>query len=130
MPVTTTVYKTISQLPQCTPSIKSTVAKIPEPLYSGPFNRNEMVPVTSPQVVIKTIVSTSTAPYFCTVPSEDMQQIENQYKGNQHQLSRALGALLGLVVVVLAVVITGWVWTCWIVKKQGGMKITSNKQER
>ena len=33
-----------------------------------------------------------------------------------------LGALLGLSVVLLAVVITGWVWTCWTMKKREGGK--------
>ena len=71
------------------------------------------------------------APCSRTLSVDDIQQERSSgCEGNQCQLSQTLGALLGLVVVVLAVVITGWMWTCWIVKKRGGMKITSNKQER
>ena len=33
----------------------------------------------------------------------------------------ALGSLTGLSIVVLALVIIGWVWTCWSIKKKRGM---------
>lgn len=36
----------------------------------------------------------------------------------------ALGSMLGLLVVLLALVTTGWVWTCWIMMKQN-IKINS-----
>ena len=34
-----------------------------------------------------------------------------------------MGATVGLLVVLLVVVTTGWVWTCWVMRKRGGMKI-------
>ena len=128
MPVTTTAYKIIKQSLECTPSITS----IPQAFLSsqyGTFSINEVVTVTSTKVITETITSTTMVPSSCTVPTDDIQQqIENIV--NQSQPSQALGALLGLAVVVLAIVITGWVWTCWIMKKRGRMKIISNKQER
>ena len=74
-------------------------------------------------------MSVSMAPCSHTVPVDDMEQL-NGSAANQCQPTQALGALLGLVVIVLVVVVTGWVWTCWIMKKRGGIKITSDKQER
>ena len=38
-----------------------------------------------------------------------------------------LGAVVGLLVVLLAAVTTGWVWTCWIMKKRGGIIINSKQ---
>ena len=66
------------------------------------------------------------------IPSDDMQQNEDRRRDNQYTvLSQVLGALLGLVLIVLAIVITGWVWTCWIMhmKKKGAVSLTS-EQER
>ena len=79
--------------------------------------------------ITETMVSVTTVPCSRTVPTDNIQQ-ENESVVYQSQCSQALGAILGLVVVVLAVVTTGWVWTCWIMKKKGGTKTTSNKQER
>ena len=99
-------------------------------IASEVFNRNEVAPATSTIVVTKTIImSVTTVPCSSIAPAGDLEQL-NRSVANQGQPLQALGVLLGLVVVVLAVVISGWVWTCWIVKKHGGMKITSNKQER
>ena len=41
----------------------------------------------------------------------------------------ALGAAVGLLVVALIVTTTGWVWTCWILKKRGVMDINSEQIE-
>jgi hypothetical protein len=131
MPVTTTAYKIINQSLECTPSITSTKA-IPQPFPSsqyGPFSTKEVVTATSTKIVAKTITSVTMVPCSSTVPTDNTQQ-QNESIINQSQSSQALGALLGLVVVVLAIVITGWVWTCWVMKKRGGMKIISNEQER
>ena len=98
-------------------------------IASEVFNRNEMAPATSTTIVTKTIMSVTTVPCSSIAPAGDLEQL-NRSVANQSQPLQVLGALLGLLVVVLAIVITGWVWTCWIVKKRGGMKITSNKQER
>ena len=38
--------------------------------------------------------------------------------GNNSTIVVALGALVGLLLVLLAVVITGWVWTCWSVRER------------
>ena len=46
---------------------------------------------------------------------------------SQDTISRtALGSMVGLLIVLLAVVTTGWVWTCWIMKKQGQMRIVNS----
>ena len=39
--------------------------------------------------------------------------------------SSALEALTGILIITLLLVVIGWVWTCWILKKNGGMKIVS-----
>ena len=41
--------------------------------------------------------------------------------------SIGLGALMGLLVVLLALVTTGWIWTCWITKKRA--RITTNSRD-
>ena len=35
--------------------------------------------------------------------------------------SEVLGIFMALLMVALAVVSSGWAWTCWILKKQGGI---------
>ena len=72
------------------------------------------------------IVSVSAAPCSRITPVDDIEQSV----ANQCQPTQALGALLGLAAVVLTIVITGWVWTCWIMKKRQRLKITSDKQEQ
>ena len=37
-----------------------------------------------------------------------------------------LGSLTGVFVVALAAVIIGWVWTCWTIKRRGGMNINTD----
>ena len=46
----------------------------------------------------------------------------------KEQLSSSLGALFGLAIVALAIVTTGWVWSCWIMKKRAGMKVNMEEQ--
>ena len=41
-----------------------------------------------------------------------------------------LGALVGLLLVLLVIVTTGLVWTCWLLKKRGGLKLSSESQMR
>ena len=94
---------------------------------SEELNRNEVAPVTRTIVMTKTIASITTVP--CSSLIERTEQL-NRSIANQSQTLHALGALLGLVMVVLAAVITGWMWTCWIVKKKRGINITSDNQER
>ena len=104
--------------------ISKTPATIPEPSSSAHhdlFSRCIMAPITT-----KTIVSVSAAPCSRITPVDDIEQIV----ANQCQPMQALGALLSLAVVVLTIVITGWVWTCWIMKKRQRIKITSDKLER
>ena len=97
---------------------------------SEELNRNEVAPVTRTIVVTKTIASITTVPCSSLIaPTGDSEQL-NQSVANQSQTLHALGALLGLVMVVLAAVITGWICTCWIVKKKRGINITSDNQAR
>ena len=41
--------------------------------------------------------------------------------------SIGLGAAVGLLVVLLAIVTTGWMWTCWTMKRRG--RITTNSRD-
>ena len=60
-----------------------------------------------------------------------MQQLLNMSLSTANQLlPPALGALLGIAVIALVVTTMGWVWTCWKMKKRGGIKINSDEQER
>lgn len=43
---------------------------------------------------------------------------------------KVLGILVGLLIVLLVVVTTGWVWTCWTTNKRGGKRIYSGEQVR
>ena len=40
-----------------------------------------------------------------------------------------LGGLLGLSLVLLALVTTGWIWMCWTVSNRGGMMINSKQNK-
>ena len=63
----------------------------------------------------KTIVSTVQPP---SVSVQDVKVCSSTE-------SSALGALLGISTVLLALVTAGWIWTCWIVKKRGRMVVNS-----
>ena len=68
---------------------------------------------------------------FCSELGHDMQELLNMNLSTANQtLPPALGALLGIAVIALVVTTMGWVWTCWRMKKRGGIKINSDEQER
>ena len=60
----------------------------------------------------------------------DTQSLQAECNTKTHVLSSGLGAVLGLVVVALAVVTFGWVWTCWTMRKKEGIKVKSEENRR
>ena len=58
-------------------------------------------------------------PWTCSKPNVADQRI-----GSSNATS-ALGGLLGISLVLLALVTAGWVWTCWTIRKKRGMTINS-----
>ena len=48
----------------------------------------------------------------------------------QSVASIGLGALVGLLVILLAVVTIGWMWTCWIMRKRARIITTSTRDIR
>ena len=47
------------------------------------------------------------------------------HRASSSNATSALGALLGISLVLLALVTAGWAWTCWTVRKRRGMIINS-----
>ena len=41
---------------------------------------------------------------------------------NHMNATPALGAMVGLLLILLAAVTAGWLWTCWVMRKRGAMK--------
>ena len=79
------------------------------------------------------LVGTKTAsPLLCSC-SRSVQEYDTQSRQNgsktdsTRQFSSGLGALVGILVVALVIVSTGWIWTCWTMKKKGGMKVNSEQ---
>ena len=75
------------------------------------------------------------SPLLCScsrsVQEYDKQSGQNGSKTDStRQLSSGLGALVGILVVALIIVSTGWIWTCWTMKKKGRMKVNSKQQAR
>ena len=71
--------------------------------------------------------NTHTASPTCTSFQSTMSDITTEKVGAacSQSISSALGTLVGILIVILILVIIGWVWTYWILKKNGGMKIVS-----
>ena len=112
-PVTTTVYVTSSvyRRSECKPIILASDSKVVARLLST-------------QTMSQTVASVSMGPCSKTASVDDKQQ-QCANTTNPHSSLLALGALLGLLMLTLIIVIAGWAWTCWMLKKRGGTKITS-----
>ena len=93
-------------------------------------------PSQCPPVIVTTTVTTASiipqcetaSPPVCsstTSVNECDTKSDTTVKG---QLSSSLGVLLGLAIVALVIVTTGWVWTYWILKKRAGMKVNMEEQ--
>ena len=61
----------------------------------------------------------------CTSVQPQSSEVTTEKLDCSPDISTALGALTGILIITLLLVIIGWVWTCWILKKNGGMKIMS-----
>ena len=95
------------------------------------------VPIQCPRVVPTTTVTLTTMlssrPQICTPNTMTVTVFRSSDQpamtggGSSSASTTALGILLGIFVVLLVLVTIGWVWTCWIMKKRGGMKITSRQ---
>ena len=95
--------------------------------------------------LVDIIFGNETKPYYCIFPAPATSeiptttthkpgQVMTTQEINKGQLgkcitSTVLGAAVGLLVVVLIIVTTGWVWTCWTIKRRGGkFTITANSR--
>lgn len=98
------------------------------------FTQTETITITSHTTVTnagETVTSTVT----CTPSARGSQCIPSStnstttflaQSSREHNSVLALGALLALVMVVLLTVITGWVWTCSVMKKREMMNNNSD----
>ena len=67
------------------------------------------------------ITSKYTLPALCThgTPSENDQKMSNcKCPASRNTESIGLGTPVGVLVVLLAIVTMGWMWTCWIMRKR------------
>ena len=76
---------------------------------------------TSPKLNITKSPTTSLGSKFCSGNKLDVPTQRNCSSST----TSALGALLGLSLVLLALVSIGWVWTCWTARKRGEVNINS-----
>ena len=77
----------------------------------------------------KTIIIVSTAQQSsASLTQMHVDQIQEDKVCSLSAVS-ALGALLGMFTVLLAIVTAGWIWTCWIVKKRGRMVVNSKQNK-
>ena len=134
--VTSTVLSTIIKTQEMTLIITHTTT--PTPWTTCP-----QTTITSTKFIATTVLSPlqSCAPQFTTTPklnitkspttslglescSGNKSGLPTQGNGSSSTIS-ALGALLGLSLVLLALVTAGWVWTCWTARKRGEVNINS-----
>ena len=109
--LTTTILTTTTQT-SCSPSTftNKTVTKWLKPTVSC----NLISPTTN-------YVSTVTV----RLPRQADTKLPTEKKICSSSASSALGALMGIFMVLLILVTTGWMWTCWSLKKRREIKINS-----
>ena len=78
------------------------------------------MPVTRATAIQTTVTNTMTT-------TQPISNCKCQAAGSTASIG--LGAAVGLLVVLLAVVTTGWMWTCWIMKRQARILITTNSRD-
>lgn len=87
-----------------------------------PIMKHQVLTVEQCHLIYPTLVYTN------TLKSDALGQVSKLI--NERDKLRAavvsLGVLMGVLVILLAVVITGWVWTCWKMKRY---KATDTTQE-
>ena len=62
----------------------------------------------------------------CEVKPDNTSMIQTE-SSDDKATSIGLGAVVGLLIVLLLTVIIGWMWTCWTMKKQA--KLTTNLRD-
>ena len=126
---TTTLWTT--QCPQTTTELMTTTTTN----ESEVSENMPCTPITSTKFIATTVLSPiqSCAPQFTKSPSTSYglesssgNKLGVPTQGNaSSSTTSALGALLGLSLVLLALVSIGWVWTCWTARKRGEVNINS-----
>lgn len=130
IPVTTTAYKNLSQLSECT-MITATTTVTTERSPNPQHKEVSQTKAVDTDTITKTLSATPPILCSCSKSVNSLQLRMNESLSTANQtLPSALGALLGIAVVALVVTTMGWVWTCWRLKKSGGIKINSDEQER
>ena len=134
IPVTTTAYKTLSQLSKCT-MITTITTAITEPSPSPQYtvlSTSEMIVIPKTSVITEKLPASVSQLCSCSKLGHDTQPLLNTTLSIASQtLPSTLGALLGIVVIALVVTTTGWVWTCCRIRKRGGtIKINSSLDEQ
>ena len=134
IPVTTTAYKTLSQLSKCT-MITTIITAITEPSPSPQctvLSTSEMMVTPKTSVITEMLPASVSQLCSCSKLGNNIQPLLNTTLSIASQtLPSTLGALLGIIVIALVVTTTGWVWTCCRMRKRGGtIKINSSLDER
>ena len=70
--------------------------------------------ITDPKNTPTTLIQTSATDTMVT--TQQMSNCKCPASGNTESIG--LGILVGLLVVLLAIVTMGWMWTCWIMRKR------------
>ena len=64
------------------------------------------------------------------VKPEDNEFSSDAYTWQCETQLAVLGVLVGLLMIVLVVMTTGWAWTCWMMKKRGAKRQIQIEQDR
>ena len=115
---TETSYTTVKDFVTITSTVRA-------PCTPTPTSRESR----SCSLTTKTIIIVSTAQQSsASLTQMHVDQIQEDKVCSLSAVS-ALGALLGMFTVLLAIVTAGWIWTCWIVKKRGRMVVNSKQNK-
>ena len=88
-----------------------------------------MTSSSSPQQETKTTVPMKTTSNVSLANGKGELDIQQPTTGNCTLSLTALGVLVGLLVALLMMVTTGWIWTCWILRRREGLKVHSQSKE-
>ena len=122
---TTTIRPELSESMPCTPiiSTKFIATTVLSPLQSCTPEVSQFTTMPKLNITKFSTISLVLESCSCNKPG-----VPAQGTGLSVTIS-ALGCLLGLSLVFLALVTAGWVWTCWTVRKRGGMTINSKQNK-
>ena len=107
----------------CTPTINAIPTTKSKDCSCGPDSHNQQICKSEPttgSMIINNGFSTSNSSNSTALPLANSTELA----------LAALGAIVGLLLVLLITVSTVLAWTCWLLKRRGGMKFNTENELR